>query len=426
MKPHCTATALYNADDKFCNVVKLKFFTNDCVNADILNDAVQQSIKRYPYFAIELYLNNKNQLETKHNNKKIIVAKNQNSLNLFSSQTNYHFHYVSYGNRYITFYLAHALGDGKIVLQYIHTVLYLYISKMHNSHIDKNGVWLPGESPKTTENDDPYQIIERYKIKNQKKDISLNFDPSKIYHISSKNKKIKKTIYNISFSKDSLLTTVKKLNTSPSSILPCLTAKALINNYKDMKDQIILACIVCNTRHLFNILESRFYSTYQVPIIFTKKQILNSNNSLYHNTRNYIIENLTKDKVIERYLRNKEFNNKIINSDIKTAKKISMQHRDTVQKIPSFVTSYVGKLNWGNLEKYFYKLIIEASPIDGPPLMELSAINENIVLNISSSFEIDKLVNGLIEELKNIDVNAKLDDKHNHKTAWYTTDNFET
>lgn len=65
-----------------------------------------------------------------------------------------------YEGRWLAFEISHSLTDGKGVLPYVQSVLYLYLSKATGSFFDPAGVRLPGQPIPESETGNPFRDLD--------------------------------------------------------------------------------------------------------------------------------------------------------------------------------------------------------------------------------------------------------------------------
>lgn len=115
------------------------------VDPATLDDAVQKAARRYPYFMKRLVKEGES-YEIVDNDLPIVVYDNTDELRpLNHESTNYHLVSVSYSGKAIHFAISHMLAGGCGHIEWVRTVLYLYLSKKHGVVLLVDGIWLPGD-----------------------------------------------------------------------------------------------------------------------------------------------------------------------------------------------------------------------------------------------------------------------------------------
>ena len=113
------------------------------VDGDILADAANIAIKRYPYFSVSVE-RGKSKFVLNHNDRPIVVMKTKNpSPFLGSEEVNYHLNYIDYSDNSIYFNMSHSIAGGCGIIPWIKSVLYQYITNKYGVTLDAAGINLP-------------------------------------------------------------------------------------------------------------------------------------------------------------------------------------------------------------------------------------------------------------------------------------------
>lgn len=381
--------------------IQIRIEMLDEVDGEILNESVQAAAKRYPYFCYKFGRNADNtKIVYELNRAPIPVIKGHRLLMLHSESVDYHMQYVTYENNEIYFNINHAFCDGGSLFRYLHTILYLYVTKKYNKSIDKAGVWLPDDRIDEKEFDDPRREI----IKNAPKSDNKPAQRPKILFPNGDNGQ--KTWYTIDFQTDRFVEYAKSVQGSPASLLPAFMAKAMFELYSDANDGMIIGVAMCNTRPVMG----WELSPHKIaaPLILPYPE----------NMRDWQISQLACEsrKTMKLQARREHLSRYMVgdallgeslcNDNIESAITRARERLKSLECAISFTTSYIGQLKWGNLENYIKSCASLTNP--SGILITLSATGNNMRLAFLQSFSEPKFVNKFVEIMRREGVECSL------------------
>ena len=129
------------------------------VDGVLLERAVQQGTKRYPYLCVRVRRNGE-ELEMDFNENPVPVHRGRTPLVLGSESAGGHFIAVCYEGDWLFFDVYHNLCDANGLVCFIKTVMYLYLKSAADPNLDPTGILLPGTSIPESETGDPYEGLE--------------------------------------------------------------------------------------------------------------------------------------------------------------------------------------------------------------------------------------------------------------------------
>ena len=93
------------------------------INGEILSVAVNEAIKRYPYFSVRIEIENGNFIFVPNNLPIVVMETKIPSVPLGSKEVNYHLNYIDYADDTIYFNISHSITDAAGYIPFIKSVL---------------------------------------------------------------------------------------------------------------------------------------------------------------------------------------------------------------------------------------------------------------------------------------------------------------
>lgn len=198
-------------------VIKVKLKSAYQIKKAILDKAVQDSMKRFPYYGVKLEEDKNKNLCIRENHLPVTVRKfKHQNVQLGSEEVNYHQLYVEYEKSTLYFGINHFLCGGYGSIEWIKCVLYLYLSAATGTKLDRKGIKLPGDKIGKKERYYPSlsDISDCKSIENIKPDTGLL-----ISSMTQANDSKNNIFYEIGIDSDSFFKHAKPCKGSPISVL---------------------------------------------------------------------------------------------------------------------------------------------------------------------------------------------------------------
>ena len=395
---------LYTSTDEIPNTFKFMIQLKDKINLSSLAFAINQVRLRYPYFCVELKMDEKGYYFIK-NDLEIKLENNDIEVGLNTIPSNFHFISFQYSeDNYIIINLAHCLTDGKGAYELIKTLLYYYITNAYKVELSKENIRLIEDEIKEEEINDPFLNIKNIaKPERVEKPICLNV--IKENKLENQNK----ILYHLSIDEKELMDYIKTIKATPNSLIALLLAKA-IKKENVNSDKIIRMNICFDLRKLLN--TPLAHQCLVGAILFDYDEKL-TNLSLEEQIK--IVREKVKESLEEPQSSNaisSAYNLLLMLSNLKGEDKIKQisdiinnKTKDTV----SASISYVGKANFGDIEQYitdFKTITISHTPI----MIEISAVNGRFYLDFIQNFEDERYIKAFKEELESLKIKYEVKD----------------
>ena len=157
MKYSIDTYRLYQSEKMFSHTVRIHVRMKDEVDIAVLDKAVNTAMKRYPYFAVRVALDDEGGYVLHPNDKKIVVMGTAKKLpRLGSKAVNGHLIYADCEGKDIYLNISHTMCGGKGFQPWVMTTIWEYVKEKYNVLPDAPEIWkpdsevLPGETAEPT------------------------------------------------------------------------------------------------------------------------------------------------------------------------------------------------------------------------------------------------------------------------------------
>ena len=153
MKYSVDTYRLYQSEKHFAHTVRIHVRMKDEVDIDVMDKAVNSAIRRYPYFAVKVTVDEDGGYVLVPNDRKIAVIPTADKMPMVgSSSINDHLLYVDCSGRDIFFNISHTMCGGRGFQPWVMTNIYEYVRLKYGVEPDApqirkaDGDLLPGET----------------------------------------------------------------------------------------------------------------------------------------------------------------------------------------------------------------------------------------------------------------------------------------
>ena len=134
MKSNPDIYLLYEYMKKISFTVRVKVILDEPADAELLNQAAQEAIKRFPYFSVSVGLDAKGNYFLAPNAKPLpVLPEKDRRLMLGSAETNGHLFAITWRDDTVYFNWAHSICGAFGAMRWIKTTLYQYLTKKHGA-----------------------------------------------------------------------------------------------------------------------------------------------------------------------------------------------------------------------------------------------------------------------------------------------------
>ena len=173
MKYSIDTYRLYRSEAVFSHAVRIVVNMKETVDISVLDTAVNVAIKRYPYFAVKVTVDEDGGYVLEPNNEPVLVIPETKRVpKLGENRVNGHLLFVTCTDKEISFYISHSMCGGRGFLPWVMTSVYEYVVEKYGVTPNAPGIrkpdseLLPGETAEPTmENLSSDKPIFEYKSK---------------------------------------------------------------------------------------------------------------------------------------------------------------------------------------------------------------------------------------------------------------------
>ncbi len=404
---------LYATTKKTPNSMRISICMCDLIQFEALRYAVDMSMKRYPYFGVELQKKD-NEYIFAENHRQVVITESRQGVELNTESSNFHLLAFSCYDDRIVFDIFHGITDGTGAYEFIRTLLYYYCSKRYDITLKKDGIRLVGDeisdeewtdpvynsgelpAPERTSAPKPFDLLE---------DTGLQSDSAN-------------TVYSVEISEEEFMRFTKENDGTPATMVSVLFSKALNDSYPDTEAPVrVILCV--NQRNALHkplahqSLVGGAYLEYkkEMSAIPLKDQVKAFRDMVFAQTdERSVLQSVNSQKMVYQIFRSMQTDEE----RAAFAKKVSELTSHTI----TATISYVGKADFKEAEKYIRDFHLwTCPPSENTVLIEISAVNGRFTFDIIQPFSSPIFVDLFLNELKKNGINYTLHDAAELKLA---------
>lgn len=368
----------------------------DDVDGVILKEAVCKMIKRYPYFAVKVVV--EDDWYTLHENKDpIVVANTDRPIVLGGKASNYHLLAFSWYKERFVLDCFHGLADGKAILAMLKTLLYYYCSDRYNRTLDTKDIRLDEKNISLEEILDPYP-----------ENVDANIVPMGRYRnkgavrLFSKEEcqASKAMVSRIQFAEDAFIKYSKQQDGSPATMIALLMARAVKDVLGETEEPIVCG-LAMDIRSILNKPLTHHSVVSQLFLEYNKSvqrlELANQATAFrgmvmlqgqYENVMTSVRNNMQFIKSLEKIPTLEErklFMNNVLSKAMNNA---------------SYKVSYVGQAEFGDAMEYIENISTYVDIKDAGMMMEVNACNGMFDICFMQETEDDRFLKALLRQFE--------------------------
>ena len=395
---------LYGANEDFFSTFRLAIRMKATVDHDILSQAVEKAMVRYPYFSVFPERDGED-IVLRYNRSPMPVFADDRAVTLGSEESGGHL--ISFGCKDNTVFIdcSHYIADGMGVVPLMKTVLYLYVSELYGSEgLEEEQIRMPDSPILEGEHIYPFpdgaiDTEETYALPKAPDDAygldPLAFDKTGLY------------AYYLRIPQKTMMAKASTSDGSPVSFLSVLLYRAFHRLDSNIDKQITVH-VQHQYRDALRVPMSHHSLVNYIPVTMSprlSKWDVEKQNTV---VRGQVILKGGKEADIASVNRLIEvFPSKGTFADKKKAMERYAKN-STVGK--TFGISYVGKMDWCGLDRYVDDLhvYIGEKHTENMLLIEVMTVGEDFSLTFMQSGRGEKYLNAFMEELRSLNVPVSL------------------
>ncbi len=395
---------LYSLNWGKCNVIRIRVRMRDLVKSDTIQYAVETTMKRFPYFCVEL--KKEEEYCFAQNDRPVVITNSLSGVELNTAESNYHFISFSWKDNWIIMDISHAITDGTGAYEVMRTFLFYYVSSHYGVKLAEEGIRLVGEDISIEEWEDPV-------FKAQNLPVPPRYEmPDGLNVVSAAGLEDDKmpTVYSIAIPEDEFVRFNIQNDGSPATMVSLFLSRAIANLYPNRADVIRIAMTV-NQRKALKVPLAHQTLVGGVMLEYKEKMRswpLDRQATAY---RGMVFAQTTDEAVLTGVASQKGINQMILskqNDEERVA--VAQMIGDMAEKILSATVSYVGKANYKEAEKYIRDFRTWTNASGNYILIEIAAVNGKFSLDFIQPFKSHLYVNAFLKELEENGITYDLQD----------------
>ncbi len=386
---------LYQTNGMESEVVEIRFYKK--VSGSYLNQALMQTIKRYPYLNTKLveldgdFYIVKNEME-------FTARRTANLMKLGSISCGYHLIDITYYKSTVYVSFHHALCDGKGMKPFVETLIYYYCKLRYKSRAKADGIRL-ANSP-LLENETAEPNVGSYTFDESKKPVEVSRDA---YSLPENVKEEHDTDYRYEVLMDStsFMKVCKETGATPAILTSLLLSKGIANIYPDF-DKPINANIAVDIREALDLPNTFKNCVRSMPLPFTREFLSMS-----------LSEQAENQRAILKAQRDRDNCRRQANMSLSLFEKLdSLKGYEEKQKmmdyfngmlLNTYIISYLGQMIVNENDEYIDAIGFYNSGAIGLGVT-MTSVGNKFCLNFKQSFESDKYVKEFLTELDKLNI----------------------
>jgi len=387
--------SLYVTSKENPNEIRIRIRIRDMVDPEILRHAVNTTMKRYPYFCVELQKKD-GQYIFAENHRPVVITNSLHGVALNSVASNYHMIAFCWQDNWIILDVFHGMTDGTGAYEVVRTLLYYYCSERYNVKLKAECIRLVGDEIPAEEWDDP--VSQRTNLPLPRKNDQMS-DALNLIASAGLEDDHQHTVYSIAVSESEFMKFNLDNDGSPGTMVSLLLSRAIAKLYPDVKDTIRITLCV-NQR---NALHSPLAHQSLVGGVFLeyKEEMcdwpLDKQATAY---RGMVFAQTQEENVLMGVASMNGINRLILSKESDQERLGVAGYINTLaSRVITATVSYVGKANYQEAEQYIRDFRLWTSSASNGLTIEISAVNGRFTLDFLQSFSNPVFVNAFLKEL---------------------------
>ena len=398
-KLYTAIRTLYASKRGFPNVCVLKVEMKDKVDGEMLNRAAEQTMKRYPYFCVELKKEDGADYFV-DNPRPVRVVHGREGVPLNSEESGFHFLEFYWYDNDICLEFSHALTDGAGAYELMRTLLYCYCREYYGEDISPEGI-------RTLRDEIPLQEWE---------DAAAGFgteppaghtdgggairDALNLKEALGDRDDDRKTLYGLSIDEEEFMRFNRSNDGSPGVMTALLLSRAIARVYPKAADPIRISLCV-NMRKALGIPLAHQSIIGGAWLEYKDKMRLWPIGKQSAAYRGMVLAQTREEVLVDAQISmNRQSEEMIALSSDEERALYASDGSDSLKKALTATVSYVGKSDFGEMEKHISSIHGYAYAMNESLLIEVSAVSKRIFIEFIQNFSSSVYAEAFQKELE--------------------------
>ena len=383
---------LYITTKESPNEIRIRIRMRDLIDPEILRRAVDMTMKRYPYFCVELQ-KKEGRYVFAENHRPVVITDSLHGVDLNSEDSNYHMIAFCRKDNWIVLDVFHGMTDGTGAYEVVRTLLYYYCSERYNVKLKEEGIRLVGEEIPEEEWIDP--VANRTDLPLPKQNELLNLIAS-----AGLEEDHCRTAYSIAISESEFMRFNLDNDGSPGTMVSLLLSRAISKLFPEAENVIRIA-LCLNQRKALHAPLAHQSLVGGVMLEYKDKMRdwpLEMQGTAY---RGMVFAQAQEENVLMGAASIKGLNGMILSKESDTERLgIASYINSLASRVVTATVSYVGKADYKEAEQYIRDFRLWTSSSGNGLLVEISAVNGRFTLDFLQTFSNPIFVNAFLKELE--------------------------
>ena len=386
---------LYTTTKETPTVIRIRIRMRDLIDPEILRKAVDTTMKRYPYFCVELQKNEGGYVYAE-NPRPVVITNSLHGVDLNSKEANYHMIAFCWQDNMIILDVFHGLTDGTGAYEVVRTLLYYYCSERYNVKLKEDGIRLVGDEISEEEWIDP--VVSRTDLPAPKQNEQMP-DALNIRTMAGLEDDRRHTVYSVAISEHEFMRFNLDNDGSPGTMVALLLSRAITKQFPESDNDVRIALCVNQRKALKAPLAHQ--SLVGAAMLEYKEKMRDWSIDMQGTAYRGMVFAQTQDEDVLRGIASfKGINAMLLTKESDQERMGVASYINSIAiKLTTATVSYVGKADYKEAEQYIRDFRLWTSPIGNNLLIEISAVNGRFTLDFLQSFSSPVIVNAFLKEL---------------------------
>ena len=368
----------------------------DLIDPESLRHAVDMTMKRYPYFCVELQKKEDGYYFVE-NHRPVVITDSLHGVALNSEESNYHMIAFCRQDNWIILDVFHGMTDGTGAYEVVRTLLYYYCSERYNVTLREEGIRLVGDEIPAEEWIDPVASRTDLPLPKQHE---LMSDALNLIASAELEEDHRHTVYSIAISESEFMRFNLDNDGSPGTMVSLMLSRAIAKLFPDAENTIRIALCVNQRKALHAPLAHQ--SLVGGAMLEYKDKMrdwsLDMQSTAY---RGMVFAQTQEENVLMGVASFKGMNGMLLSKESDAERMAVASYIGSMaSRFVTATVSYVGKANYREAEQYIRDFRLWTSSSGNGLLVEISAVNGRFTLDFLQTFSNPVFVNAFLKELE--------------------------
>ena len=396
---------LYSSSRENPNEIRIRIRMRDLIDPSVLRQAVDTTMRRYPYFCVELQKKD-GQFVFIDNTRPVVITNSLHGVELNAEESNYHMVAFAYQDNWIILDIFHGLTDGTGAYEVIRTLLHYYCSERYGVKLNDEGIRLVGDEITMEEWEDPIAAATGLPIPNR----SQTPKALNLIEKAGLQDDRRKTVYSVAIDESEFMRFSMDNDGSPGTITALFLSRAVAKLFPDEKDPIRIALCVNQRKALHR--PKAHQSLVGGAMLEYKEKMrewpLDRQATAY---RGMVFAQTQEETVLAGANSLKGLTQMLLSKPTDQERLgISAYIGKMADEIMTATVSYVGKANYKEAEKYIRDFRTWTCATGNYLCIEIAAVNGRFTLDFIQPFSSSLIVNAFLKELDDNGITYDLQD----------------